>query len=88
MYVLVLVAPSPYSLRGLIINLRTIYKKKVKDYINFIPTKSKLFCFNTNNDDTSHITLNGQQVALVILDKHIGNCISSSINARHIIDNT
>ena len=56
--------------------------------IDFNPTKSKLICFNANIDHTPHIILNGQPVSVVFKDKHLGNYISSSINDRHIIENT
>ena len=52
------------------------------------PTKSKLICFNANIDHTPHIILNGQPVSVVRKDKHLGNYISSSINDRHISENT
>ena len=56
--------------------------------IDFNPTKSKLICFNANIDHTPHIILNGRPVLVVFKDKHLGNYNSSSINDRHIIENT
>ena len=47
-----------------------------------------MICFNANIDHTPHIILNGQPVSVVFKDKHLGNYISSSINNRHIIENT
>ena len=58
--------------------------------IDFNPTKStcKLICSNANIDHPSHIILNGQPVSVVFKVKHLGNYILSSINDRHIIENT
>ena len=47
-----------------------------------------MICFNANIDHTPHFTLNGQPVSVVFTDKHLGNYISSSINDRHITENT
>ena len=80
-----LVAPSLYSLRCMIATCEEF----ANEYqIDFNPTKSKLICFNANIDHTPHIILNGQPVSVVLKDKHLGNYISSSINDRHIIENT
>ena len=80
-----LVAPSLYSLRWMIATCEEF----ANEYrIDFNPTKSKLICFNANIDHTPHIILNGQPVSVVLKDKHLGNYISSSINDRHIIENT
>ena len=59
-----------------------------KYQIEFNPTKSKLKCFNASIDHTPHIILNDQPVYVVFKDKYLGNYISSSINDRHIIENT
>ena len=65
------------------------YEEFANEYQNdFNPTKSNLICFNANIDHTPHIILNGQPVSVVLKDKHLGNYISSSINDRHIIENT
>ena len=49
---------------------------------------SKLICFNANIDHTPHIILNGQPVSVVFEDKHLGICISSFINDKHMFENT
>ena len=80
-----LVASSLYSLRCMI----ATSEEFANEYqIDFNPTKSKLICFNANIDHTPHIVLNGQPVSIIFKDKHLGNYISSSINDRHIIENT
>ena len=56
--------------------------------MDFNPTESKLICFNANIDHIPHIIVNGQPVSVVFKDKHLGNYISSSVNDRHIIENT
>ena len=80
-----LVAPSLYSLRCMIATCEEF----ANEYqIDFNPTKSKLICFNANIDHTPQIILNGRPVFVVFKDKHLGNYIFSSINDRHIIENT
>ena len=78
-------AQSLYSLRCMIATCEEFINKY---QIDFNPTKSKLICFNANIDHKSHIILNGQPVSVDFKDKHLGNYISSSINDRHIIENT
>ena len=81
-----LVAPSLYSLRFMIATCEEFANEYLFD---FNPTKSKLICFNADIDHhTPHIILNGQPVSVVFKDKHLGNYISSSINDKHIIENT
>ena len=67
--------------------VKFVKKLQKKYHITFNQTKSKLFGFIANNDDAPHITLKGQQVAVVTQDKHLGSYISNSINDRRIIDN-
>ena len=67
----------------------TTCKEFANEYqIYFNPTKSKLICFNANIYHTPHIVLNVQPAFVVFKDKHLVNYISSSINDRHIIENT
>ena len=80
-----LVASPLYSLKCMIAPC----EKFAKEYKNnFNPTKSKLIFLGANIDHTPHITLNGHPASDVFKNKHIGNYISSSINDRHIIENT
>ena len=70
------------------INIRICEEFATEYQIDFNPTKSKLICFNANIDHTPHIILYVQPVSVVFKDKYLGNSISSSINDRHIIENT
>ena len=68
--------------------IKTCEEFAEKYQITFNLTKTKLLCFNANNNDAPHITMSDQQVAVVTPNKHIANYISSVINDKHIIDNT
>ena len=82
--IIIIVAPSLYSLKCMIATCEEFAKKH---QITFNPTKSKLLCFNACGAVTPHIKLNSQPVSVVHKDKHLGNYISDSIHDRHILNN-
>ena len=72
--------------RGDPVSIREQYAKTHS--ITFNPNKPKLLCYNADEAvDIPPIYLNGEVIPSVGSDKHLGNCISTNIADRNIVDN-
>ena len=80
-----LVAPSLFSLKQMI----SICEEFAKCHsIVFNPSKTKQLCFNLDPlSEIPPIYLNGEQISIVELEKHLGIYVSTNISDRNIIAN-